>query len=335
MTTSKLNFWYFFAMKYDFSQRVRVGVLKDLGYSQAVVAQMMNVTKSFVKRWWTNRNYGPNERHRIPYKVTRSVSKNIIRKLQQPKRQSLRTVAKATHLSYSSVQQVAKKSGLFPYHRAKSLILTANQKKSRFQFAKDYKDFDFRQALFIDEKIAFLIPKPNHKNDIIWAPKGTTVLPAPYDRHSAKINVAAGIAFDLKSKIYLFEETLDSDIFIEIAKSTFIPAGKKIEGGHWALIMDGDPKHTSRKTTEFFAQNGVQVIKLPAKSPELNAIENIWSVFAHNLEEMRPNSKAAMKKAIPKAWDKVTMEAIQNTIDSIPHRLQLVGSSKGDHIKYH
>lgn len=322
-------------MKYDISERVRVGVLKDLGYSQATVAQMMNVKKNFVKRWWSDRNYGPSERHRQPYKITRSVSKDIIRRLQAPKRVSLRNVAKATHLSLSSVQKVAKKSGLYPYHRAKSLILTAKQKQLRFNFAKEHRNFDFRQALFIDEKIAFLIPKPNHKNDIIWAPKGTTVLPAPYDRHSAKISVAAGISFDLKSKIYQFEETLTSDLFIKIAKSTLIPAGKKIKGGRWTLIMDGDPKHTAKKTTEFFAQNGVQVIKLPAKSPELNAIENIWSVFAHNLEELRPNSKSSMQKAIPKAWDRVSMEAVKNTINSISHRLELVRQSKGDHIKYH
>ena len=98
-----------------------------------------------------------------PTKITRSVSRDIIRRLQSPKRTSLRTVAKATYLSYSSVENVAKKSDLFPYHRPKALILTQKQKKARVQFAEDYKDFDFRQALFIDEKIAFLIPKPNHK----------------------------------------------------------------------------------------------------------------------------------------------------------------------------
>ena len=45
------------------------------------------------------------------------------------------------------------------------------------------------------------------------------------------------------------------------------------------LQQDNAPPHVSRATNKFFSKKRLQVIDWPPNSPDLNPIENAWSVL--------------------------------------------------------
>lgn len=321
-------------MKSSFSKRGSVGVLKRLNYSQAEVAKTLRVTKGFVKYWWNRSNMEDKSKSGRRRKTTKSVSNQIVKRLKMNLRQSTRKIGRELHLSHTTVANVARRNNLFPYHPTKKLLMSEKHQANRLSFAKSHQHFNWRRAIFTDEKIAWLVPKPNSKNDVIWAEKGTKVLPSRVDRHSAKLNVSAAISFDHKSSIFIFKTNLDSPLYTKIVKSTIIPLSKKMEFADSVVIMDGDPKHCSKMTKEFLADKSVSTMILPAKSPDLNLIENVWSELTDNINSIGPKTQDQFAKAIKKAWDQVPQEHIRNCFKSMPARIQAVIDNGGAPTKY-
>ena len=71
---------------------------------------------------------------------------------------------------------------------------------------------------------------------------------------------------------------LYASIIERLLKEMETMAGKSFE-----LIWDNDPKHTSNLVKEFYTKNHCKKIDWHASSPDLNPIENIWSIMKSRL----------------------------------------------------
>ena len=72
-------------------------------------------------------------------------------------------------------------------------------------------------------------------------------------------------------------------------EEALLPSAQRLYGTNYLFMRDNDPKYTSRKQGNFFAENGVELWKTPPESP----IENLW----HELKEyihrqVKPKTKA-------------------------------------------
>ena len=75
----------------------------------------------------------------------------------------------------------------------------------------------------------------------------------------------------------IFDSIMNADLYIQILHETLLPTLHKpvYANGH-RFMQDNDPKHTSQKAREFFAENGVNWWQTPPESPDSNPIENLW-----------------------------------------------------------
>ena len=82
---------------------------------------------------------------------------------------------------------------------------------------------------------------------------------------------------------------MNQELFVDILRSTLLPSINTLFPDGHRLMMDNDPKHTSRCTGAWLEANEVNWWRTPPESPGLDYIENLW----HELKEyIRQRSQA-------------------------------------------
>ena len=99
--------------------------------------------------------------------------------------------------------------------------------------------------------------------------------------------------------------------------------------------MENDPKHTANVTKQLLNVHFHNFTSdFPPQNPDLNPIENIWSVVADKVAEKSPKNLEALKKVIREVWLSIPRVYILHVIDSMDARCSGVITNQGDDTKY-
>ena len=102
------------------------------------------------------------------------------------------------------------------------------------------------------------------------------------------------------------------------------------EPGSIEVIEDGAPCHTSKETQAYRLQHSICRIPWPANSPDLNLIENVWSLLKLKLRKQwrnpnkRPHSRQERIACAQAAWEELPWEKIYQWFEGMPTRVLTV-----------
>lgn len=130
---------------------------------------------------------------------------------------------------------------------------------------------------------------------------------------------------------------MNSDKYINILKSKLLPLIKSYEKKSMSKILfqqDNAPCHTSYKMCNFFSENCIEVMFWPPNSPDLNPLENIWSLFKRNVGKTIAKNKQDLIDTIIEQSKKLKIKIINNVINSMDNRINELFDKSFDSINY-
>lgn len=321
-------------MKCPLPLRLQVQRYRLEGYSQRDTARILNKSRKFIQRWWLSDNLLRKPGSGRPIKISPKVIRRVSMRIQHRPRLSQRQLSSLERVPRTSIQRILKKLRLRPYRLRKTLFMSQQHRKNRVAFARNHQDDDWSRTFFVDEKIFVVLPQTNRQNTRFYATSRDQVPLDIQGTHSKKLNVIAGMSSSGTTPLFVFRENMTAEIYKRFLITSLLPKARQLFGGNWRLGHDNDRKHTSKLVTSFLAEKGVAVLDWPAKSPDLNPIENLWSVLDSNIARDPHMSLDTLEKTLKSEWRKIEPNLLQKLVDSVPARLRLVVKSKGQTISY-
>jgi hypothetical protein len=96
---------------------------------------------------------------------------------------------------------------------------------------------------------------------------------------------------------------------------------------------DGAPFHRAKVITKWIGEQNIYILG-PGNSPDLNPIENLWSILKRQVDKQKPTNSDKLQALIMQEWSAISQDVAQKLIDSMPGRIAEVLKKKGQHCKY-
>ena len=225
------------------------------------------------------------------------------------------------------------------YKARKKPLLNIRQKQQRIAFAKKYLVWDpakWREVLWTDEA-TFSVTGSGAKR--VYRPSGSDPHLPQYTsktvKHPSSVMVWGSFGYSGVGELVFLEKNtyMNQYNYFELLCDRLEDSFEK--SGTSFFMQDGAPCHTAKSVVGWLRDCDVPYFNdWPGSSPDLNPIENLWSIIKRKLQTRDTSSLPRLKEAITEVWQSLEPETLHNLADSLPGRLRDVVRRKGNVTKY-
>ncbi len=128
---------------------------------------------------------------------------------------------------------------------------------------------------------------------------------------------------------------MDSTKYCEILKKHLIPSINRLpKEKKYTYQHDLAPWHTSNIVKEQITKLKINMLEWPPNSPDLNVVEELWSIIDKWLASKPINNKAELEKRLQEEWNKISITLCQSLVDSMPVRIEKCLKARGGHFSW-
>ena len=311
-----------------------VKALLDSGQSDREISRNTGIPRSTIGKWRrgkfeANRRQGSGRRS----KITPQIGRRIVRAAAaNPTVSSSEIATEIGGISKWTVRRHLKRRGLKSVKRPSQIVILKRHMKCRLEWAMRrclWRERQWSNIIFSDEASVSLASSDGRLR--LWlrsakkVPLGL-VLPS-MQCGGGRFLIWGAIWTGGRSELHVMRQTVTSDRYIAILDQhvrPHIPTGR--------LFMDDNATpHTSGATRAFKEQIGLRQLPWPAKSPDLNPIENVWSWMKYRLRKQlqQGDTLQRVETIVLHLWNEIPQQLIDGLISSMMRRVREVIANRG------
>ncbi|CAB0038278.1 unnamed protein product [Trichogramma brassicae] len=130
------------------------------------------------------------------------------------------------------------------------------------------------------------------------------------------------------------DRTLNSDGYVDILEEFLNPTVRAVFGDEEVInvIEDNSAIHTANIVKEWWRKNPrYRRLELPARSPEINIIENVWAEMVREWKPSMATNQAQLMNRVEQGWEalRARLDYFENLANSVPRRLRQIIENHG------
>ncbi|GFU43526.1 transposable element Tcb2 transposase [Trichonephila clavipes] len=225
--------------------------------------------------------------------------------------------------------------GLYARRPVVCVPLTRQHCTARLQWCREHHNWteqDWTCVLFSDESRFSL--SSDCRRQLIWCESGTAYRPENIqekDRYpTCSIMVWAGIMINGCTRLHVVANgTMTGQRYIDEVLLFHVRLFRGAVGDKFVFMDDNATCHRTLAVQDCF-------LVWPARSPDLNPIENVWDDLGWQVagRNYPPTNKNTLIRALTEGWDKLPQQLLDNVVQSMVRRVECCITLHGGHIPY-
>lgn len=210
--------------------------------------------------------------------------------------------------------------------------LTPRHKDARLAFAKKHMSWtkEWNKVIFSDEK-KFNLDGPDGFHYYWHDLRKEESILSKRQMGGGSVMVWAAIGSKQKSPIVFCTTSMNQVTYKEMMEDQIWKKGKILGPPGWIFQHDNASIHKARSVMEWFSTKKIRLLDWPAKSPDLNIIENLWGSLSRKVYGggKQYGSTNELKLAIEASWKEISQNEVINLFNSLPNRMFEVITNHG------
>ncbi|GFT15025.1 transposable element Tc1 transposase [Trichonephila clavipes] len=274
---------------------------------------------------YTSGNEGGRVRSTTPAEdryIVLSAKRNRRTTAQQVANQFL--AASGKQISRKTVARRLRGGGLYARRPVVCVPLTRQHRTARLQWCREHHNWteqDWACVLFSDESKFSL--SSDCRRQLIWRESGTAYRPENIqekDRYpTCSIMVWAGIMINGRTRLHVVANgTMTGQRYIDEVLLPHVRLFLGAVGDKFVFMDDNAICYRTLVVQDCLDSEGIQRLVWPARSPDLNPIENMWDDLGRPVagRNYPPTNKNTLIRTLTEEWDKLLQQLLDNVVQS-------------------